>query len=122
MSARQLLAAYEQEINTHEFSHVRDLISPDAVFWFSSGSYSGLEAIQKAFESTWQKIKEEIYSVSDVTWLTEDKNAATCIYTFKWKGLVDEKPMEGTGRGTSCFRKEDSGWKIIHEHLSRFPS
>jgi ketosteroid isomerase-like protein len=46
---------------------------------------------------------------------------AVCTYTFHWKGLIDDKLREGSGRGTTCFRNDSDGWKIIHEHLSNFP-
>ena len=120
-SARELLKEYETKINRHDFDLLEALISSECKFWFSSGTYEGLEQARKAFEKTWEWIKEEIYSISDVKWIAEADRVAICTYTFHWKGLIEGKLCEGKGRGTSCFRKEVNGWKIIHEHLSPFP-
>jgi ketosteroid isomerase-like protein len=121
MSAQDVLKKYEEEINKHDFDLVAPLISKDCKFWFSSGTFEGLEQTRKAFETTWGMIKEEVYSISDKDWIAESDQVAVCTYTFHWKGLVDGKQCEGKGRGTSCFRLEEDGWKIIHEHLSHFP-
>lgn len=120
-SAQALLEKYKIEINKHNFDALEPLISRDCKFWFSSGTFVGLEQTRKAFEKTWGLIKEEVYSLTDVEWIAESELAAVCTYTFHWKGVIDGKPSEGKGRGTSCFRKENDGWKITHEHLSNFP-
>lgn len=121
MSAREILHKYQSEINKHDFALLEPLISSDCKFWFSSGTYDGLKQTREAFEKTWGLIKDEVYSISDVDWIAESDQSAFCTYTFHWQGLMEGKPSEGKGRGTSCFRKEASGWKIIHEHLSNFP-
>jgi ketosteroid isomerase-like protein len=121
MSARELLKKYEIEINKQNFDLVDPLFSDDCKFWFSSGTFVGRDQARKAFEKTWAMIKEEVYSLSEVEWIAESDRAAVCTYTFHWKGLIDGKPAEGQGRGTSCFRKDADDWKIIHEHLSQFP-
>lgn len=121
MSAREIFKKYEVDINKHDFNLIVPLISKDCKFWFSSGTYEGIEQVRKAFEKTWGMIKEEIYTISDLTWISESELAAVCTYTFHWKGLIEGKLCEGKGRGTSCFSKGEDGWKIIHEHLSNFP-
>ena len=120
-SARDLLEKYKVEINKHDFNLLVPLLSEECTFWFSSGTYKGLEETRKAFEKTWGMIKSEVYSIKDVDWVAESDTATVCTYTFLWSGLVNGEKREGTGRGTSCFRKENEGWKIVHEHLSPFP-
>ena len=121
MSARVVLKAYSELINKHDFSLLLPLLSGDCKFWFSSGTYVGLNETQKAFDKTWALIKEEDYTLSDIEWIAESDAAAVCTYTYHWKGYIDGNLREGNGRGTSCFRKEGSDWKIVHEHLSPFP-
>lgn len=76
---------------------------------FSSGTFVGLEQVRQAFEKTWGMIKDEVYSLTDVEWMAESDQAAVCTYTFYWKGVIEGQHREGKGRGTSCFRKEQSG-------------
>lgn len=121
MSARDLLKKYEELINEHDFDLLAPLISSECRFWFSSGTNEGIDQTRRAFEKTWETIKEEVYSISDKVWIAESDSSAVCVYTFHWKGLIEGHLQEGKGRGTSCFRKEDERWKIVHEHLSPFP-
>ena len=121
MSAIEVFEKYKLEINNHDFDRLIPLISKDCKFWFSSGTYVGLEQTRRAFEKTWAMIKNEIYTVSDQEWIALSDKAAVCTYTYHWTGLIDGQKREGKGRGTSCFRKEENGWKIVHEHLSVFP-
>lgn len=122
MSANELLEKYKIEINSHDFNRIEQLISKDCKFWFSSGTFHGLEQTRKAFEKTWSMIQNEVYSISDVEWLWSNDESATCTYTYHWTGLISGQQREGKGRGTYCFRVEDGQWKIIHEHLSAFPN
>lgn len=46
---------------------------------------------------------------------------AVATFTLNYKGKLRNKPFEINSRVTSIIRKEDSTWKIIHEHLSQFP-
>ena len=46
-----LMAAYEQATNSHDISRVMPLIAPEATYWFTDGSYVGLDAIRSAIES-----------------------------------------------------------------------
>lgn len=51
-----VLAAYAELINRHDFSLLVPLIAEDAVFWSSSGSFIGIDAIRGAFERTWKRL------------------------------------------------------------------
>lgn len=115
---RDFLDLYERRTNTHDFEAVRELIDSDAVYWFSDGVHEGVEEIQRAFEQTWNTIRDEVYSIEDVRWLAVDDDSASCIYTFHWEGTVDGQVETGSGRGTCVVRRDGERWKIAHEHLS----
>ncbi len=115
------ISEYERRTNTHQFAQVAELIAEDAVYWFSSGSYRDLSEIGAAFEATWKLIQNEVYTISEVEWLTVGEDSATVLYRYHWKGLIDGKESQGFGRGTNVLRKTKSGWKIVHEHLSPRP-
>ncbi len=121
MSPQDFLKKYEIELNTQRFENVSPLLSEECTFWFTSGTYVGIQAAKDSFEKTWQLIKNEVYTIRDIKWISESDKSAVCIYTYHWKGIINGNECEGIGRGTSCLRVENGSWKIIHEHLSAFP-
>lgn len=121
MGARELLAEYEQRLNEHTFDAVQPLIASDAVFWFNDGSYSGLAAIQGAFERTFAAFPLERYWLEDVRWIASGDAVAACVYQFRWTAVSTGRQVNGGGRGTTVLRLENGAWKIVHEHLSQEP-
>jgi len=116
-----VMAAYADLINQHDFSLLVPLIDSNAVFWFSSGSFTGIDAIRGAFERTWQRLGKETYWLKDLTWISDGDRAASCTYRFRWRAVVDGNDVEGSGRGTTVLIKRADNWRIIHEHLSPCP-
>lgn len=47
-------------------------------------------------------------------------NVAIATFSIHYKGTARNRPFEMTSRVTSILRKQDSGWKVVHEHFSRF--
>ena len=109
---------YEKAANSGNFDKVAPLLSVEAIFWFSDGSFSGIENIRTAFEKTWNMIRDEEYSIRDLKWLYRDVDCAACIYEFVSKGTINGKASEFRERGTNILKKSDGEWKVIHEHLS----
>ena len=62
VSCRKALEQYIQATNTHEFENVKKLLHPDAVYWFSDETCSGVKEIQRYFENAWKQIENEVYS------------------------------------------------------------
>ena len=110
---------YEEATNSHNFNNVRPLIAPEAVYFFSNENLFGIEAIEKAFVSTFNSIKDETYSIKNVRWLAVSDAAAVCVYDFHWVGMVDGERKEGSGRGTNALIKHGGEWLMVHEHLSK---
>jgi ketosteroid isomerase-like protein len=113
------MSAYEQANNSHIWENVAPFIATDAVYWFTDGSYTGIVEIQAAVESTFSKIQDEIYRISDVLWPIRSDAVAVCTYHFSWEGTIDGVRQSGFGRGTNVLEKRDDKWQIVHEHLSR---
>lgn len=116
-----VMAAYAELINRHDFALLLPLISPEASFWFSSGTYQGHETVREAFERTWQSLANETYWLEDLRWIAQGSKAASCIYRFHWRATIEGRSAEGKGRGTTVLAKGENGWRIVHEHLSGFP-
>jgi len=119
MDAKQVMKEYELASNSHNFENVKNLIAEDAVYWFSDGSHIGIDEIEKAFVKTFNKIKNEIYTIKNINWIVLEGNYAVCTYNFYWKGQINGKLEEGSGRGTNVLSKRNGKWQIIHEHLSK---
>jgi len=112
------MKAYEQANNSHIFTNVRPFIADDATYWFTDGSFLGIDEIQAAVESTFDKIHDEDYRIEGLKWIVLEDSTAVCTYRFTWSGTVDGLPKQGSGRGTNILKKQDGGWRIAHEHLS----
>jgi ketosteroid isomerase-like protein len=113
------LREYERLANQRDFNALIPFIDENALYWFSNGSYRGIDAIRRAFEQTWKNIKDERYTISEVSWLFANDYEAVCTYFFHSDGIVNGQRQEYSGRGTNIFQKKDGKWKITHEHLSK---
>lgn len=118
MTPEAFLKEYERTTNTHDFNSVRPLIADNAVYFFSERTLNGVDEIERAFAETWERIKDETYSISDVNWIALSSDTAVCIYTFNWEGMVEGTRKSGSGRGTNVLVKTDGKWQMVHEHLS----
>lgn len=119
LEIKEFLKRYEDATNTHVFSNVADMIHPEATYRFTDGDFLGIEAIQKAFENTWDSIKNETYSLSDLKIVAEDSNSASITYTFNWSGIIEGVQKSGSGRGTNVIIRNGNKLQFIHEHLSK---
>jgi hypothetical protein len=64
-------------------------------------------------------IAGEDYRITDVRWLASSSDAAACVYTYTWSGMIGGERRSGSGRGTNVLTRAESGWRIVHEHLSQ---
>lgn len=110
--------AYEKANNSHIWSSVEPFIFDKATYWFTDGSFSGIEEIRDAIQRTFDKIQNETYTITNLQWPVQSDLAAVCTYTFHWDGLIDGVKRSGSGRGTNVLSKENGAWQIVHEHLS----
>ncbi|WP_274309991.1 YybH family protein [Solibacillus daqui] len=119
MTAIDLLNKYIDATNTHDFKNVQACLHPNAVYWFTGTNCTNMNEIQAYFENAWDTIKNEIYRAKDIHWLVNEADSATCIYTYEYEGYFNGKYVQGNGRATNVFVKDDQNeWKLIHEHLS----
>ena len=112
------MAEYERAANSHDVQQVMPLITNDATYWFTDGSYRGREEIAGALERTFATIQNEVYEIRELEWVAANDELAACRYLFSWRGLVDGQPSSGRGRGTNVLVRRDGAWQVQHEHLS----
>lgn len=115
------METYETLANKRNFDFMISLISENAIYWFSDGSYTGLREIRSAFEQTWTNLPNEIYSISNINLLLSEELSAVICYNFTSTSVSNGIESTFKGRGTNILQKFDGSWKIIHEHLSLMP-
>lgn len=117
-SPSEFMRLYERATNQHDAAALTPLIAPDAVYWFTDGSYRGRAAIGEAIARTFTAIQDEVYEIYDLDWVVTGEESAVCRYRFRWAGVVDGRPASGEGRGTSVLVRRQGHWLVLHEHLS----
>ena len=123
-SVVQFLNHFEEVAMKEDFSLLQDMIDERAYFRFNDGDFVGRKAIQAVFEKTWKgdpTIKKARFYLSEIVVLTTDKASATATYTYNWEGAQGGREFKIQGRGTRVLAHEGGKFRIIHEHLSRFP-
>ncbi|MBC7838675.1 MAG: nuclear transport factor 2 family protein [Nitrospiraceae bacterium] len=120
----QFLHRFEEIAEKEDFALLRDMIHERAYFRFNDGDFRGREAIQAIFEKTWRgdpTVKKSRFYLSDIVVLTTDNSTATATYTYNWEGSQGGREFRIQGRGTRVLLSDNGQFRIIHEHLSRFP-
>lgn len=120
----QFLHHFEAVAMQEDFSLLRDMFDERAYLRFNDGDFVGHDAIQAAFEKTWRgdpTVKKARFWLSDIVVLTLDRASATATYTWHWEGSQGDQSFTIQGRGTRVLAWEAGRFRIVHEHLSRFP-
>ena len=124
-SVVRFLNHFEEVAMKEDFSLLQDMIDERAYFRFNDGDFVGRKAIRAIFEKTWKgdpTVKKARFYLSDIVVLTTDKASAAATYTYKWEGAQASREFKIQGRGTRVLAHAAGKFRIIHEHLSRFPA
>lgn len=117
MTPQSQLNQYEKALSTQQWENISPFMHPDICVTFSEGTHKGITAVEAAFRKTFDLIKDETYTISNIHWIHEDENFAVCLYNFHWSGLINGQMASGGGRGTSVLVNENGNWLILTEHL-----
>jgi len=79
----------------------------------------GAQAIQNE-TSAYKVLSNYTYGLTDFK-ANVFGDIALATFTINYQGTMRDQQFNVTSRVTTVLRKQDSTWKIIHEHLSRFP-
>ena len=118
------LHEFERFAEREDFNLIRELIDEHAYFRFNDRDFVGRPAIQAAFERTWRgdpTIKKARFYLTDIAVLTVDEKTASATYTYNWEGAQGDRAFTIRGRGSRVLLHEAGRFRIVHEHLSRFP-
>jgi len=78
------------------------------------------EALQNEF-SAFKVLSNYTYELKDFK-DTVLGDVALATFTVHYQASMRNQQFEVTSRVTAVLKKSDSSWKLIHEHLSRFPT
>jgi hypothetical protein len=120
----EFLHRFEKLAQEEDFDLIRDMIDEHAYFRFNDGDYVGRPAIQAVFERTWRgdpTVKKARFYLTDISVLTLDERTASATYTYNWEGAQGDRAFTIRGRGSRVLAHEGGSFRIVHEHLSRFP-
>ena len=123
-SVVQFLNHFEEVAMKEDFRLIEDMIDEQAYFRFNDGDFVGRKAIQAVFEKTWRgdpAVRKAWFYLSEVVVLTTDRASASATYTYNWEGAQGDREFKIQGRGTRVLAHEGGKFRIVHEHLSRFP-
>ncbi|MFM8696831.1 MAG: YybH family protein [Betaproteobacteria bacterium] len=123
-SVVQFLHHFEEVAMKEDFRLLEDMIDERAYFRFNDGDFLGRKAIQAVFEKTWRgdpTVKKACFYLSEIVVLTTDRASASATYTYNWEGAQGGREFKIQGRGTRVLAHEGGRFRIVHEHLSRFP-
>jgi ketosteroid isomerase-like protein len=118
MIPEEFIRAYENALASQNWRQVEPLVHDEACVTFSNGTvHKGKSAVKKAFEHNFSLIRDETYSMSNIHWVLKSDMTAVYLFEFNWSGLINGKPAQGKGRGTSVLIKEAGTWQLLVEHL-----
>lgn len=123
-SVVQFLNHFEEVAMKEDFNLLRDMIDERAYFRFNDGDFVGHQAIQAVFEKTWRgdpTVKKARFYLTDIAVLSTDHSSAAATYTYNWEGSQGGREFKIQGRGTRVLLRVNGRFRIIHEHLSRYP-
>ncbi len=119
-TADEFMKKYEHATDHHDLDTTLSMIDEDAIYLFSDESvHVGKEAIERVLKRNFDLIHDEAYSIANLVWLVDSREAAVGVYDYSWSGTINGEPASGSGRGTSVLRRSGDTWKVVHEHLSR---
>jgi ketosteroid isomerase-like protein len=124
-SVVRFLHHFEEVAMKEDFDLLEEMIDERAYFRFNDGDFIGRKLIRAAFEKTWKgdpTVKKARFYLSDIVVLTTDAVTASATYTYNWEGAQGSREFKIMGRGTRVLAHEGGRFRIVHEHLSRFPA
>ncbi|HYB93083.1 MAG TPA: zinc ribbon domain-containing protein [archaeon] len=77
------------------------------------------QALQNEF-SSFKVLSNYTYEMNDFK-ANVLGDVAVATFILHYRATLRNQPFDITSRVTAVLRKQDSAWKVVHEHFSRFP-
>ncbi|MCL1992365.1 MAG: nuclear transport factor 2 family protein [Spirochaetes bacterium] len=109
---------YMDSINTRDFSQVAKLLCKNATFCYSGQKKTDLEKVKAFHENFWDVVKDSKWWATDIAIVLDSEKCQVYTYQYNYSGKVDGELVEGNGRSTDVFVKNNGQWELLHEHSS----
>ena len=87
--------------------------------WPPFGRQEGAKALENEF-GAFKVLSNYSYEIKDFQ-ANVFGDTAIATFTLHYQGQIRNRPFDVTSRVTTVLRRQDSQWKVLHEHYSRFP-
>lgn len=122
MNPEDFIRGYEQALATQDWSRVQPLMREDVCVTFSNGAvHKGMIEVRKAFEKNFSLINDESYFITNIHWAMKNNETAVYLFEYNWSGIINDKPANGSGRGSAVIVYENDKWQLLLEHLGPKP-
>lgn len=113
-------AEYQEALNKHSYAGIAKLFHKDVSFFHSGVKMTDRKEVEEFHENFWDTIKNVKWWATDVKIVYQDERCEIYAYQYNYSGLVDGQKVEGSGKTTDVFAKnEKTGkWEFLHAHSS----
>ena len=123
-AVRTLVAREAEAMQGHDLKTLEGLWSesPDILLYDVAppGRFQGWPAIARTYNDFLSHISDLKIGVDH---LRVEVDGALAVATYDWtlSGTLDEAKLQDRGATTAVYRKEKTGWKLVHAHVSAAP-
>ncbi|MCL2256407.1 MAG: nuclear transport factor 2 family protein [Firmicutes bacterium] len=111
---------YQNTINSCSFDEVAKLLTSNASFSHYGKTMKNLEEIKEFHENFWNTIKDVKWWATDIETIYSDDKCQVYAYSYNYTGMVNGERVEGKGKTTDIFIKNNktNKWELLHAHSS----
>jgi uncharacterized protein (TIGR02246 family) len=85
------------------------------------GRFRGWEQVARVFKEFFDRFSDITLTVAEVE-VGVEGDLAYASYDWTLTGTMGEAEVRDRGQATSIYRREESGWRLVHAHYSPVPA
>jgi uncharacterized protein (TIGR02246 family) len=85
------------------------------------GRFRGWEQVARVFKDFFDRFSDISLTVAEVE-VGVEGDLAYASYDWTLTGMMGESAVRDRGQATSIYRREESGWRLVHAHFSPVPA
>jgi uncharacterized protein (TIGR02246 family) len=112
-------------INARDLNQLAEIWSEDPeILLFDvppPGRFRGWEQVARVFKEFFDRFSDISLTVAEVE-IGVEGDLAYASYDWTLTGMMGESAVRDRGQATSIYRREESGWRLVHAHYSPVPA